>query len=445
MARGLFLAVEELKEAEKKAAVKDSQVMESTAESAETEIIETNKDETELDQDLDTLDTASDDIDSLNDVTKVIENSAEGDGMSEDTAKMAEVAVESIMRRQGMSMTYNPIPSMESFARTSSRMSATKLSLEGIKETAGNLWKRFIDFINNIGEKIKDFFKRITEGVLPKLKTRCEQLKNALANAETIQTDIPAKGKSFAKHLRYNGELTPEKINEGIKNVHDFTYKLSSVIVNFTGISTIKIEPNSDDGTIRTAVAVHKKQIDNLGKILGWEEENGYNYSPLFSGDKKLCFGAVKSDLPISEKISEFFSNNKNAFKGFITKEYDSIKWKAPETIKVPEKKELESTLNDVERIIETLIIVKKDFDKVEKSLSFMRTIADKFKRPIGKDDDRTNMARGVDNASLVTRMVYKSVISYISSSISKFNSVGISTSKAYMDYVQSALVVKKD
>ena len=199
MGRGLFLAVEELKEAEKKAAVKDSQVMESTAESAETEIIETNKDETELDQDLDTLDTASDDIDSLNDVAKVIENSAEGDGMSEDTAKMAEVAVESIMRRQGMSLAYKPIAYLESFGSTSSRMSATKLSLESVKEKSKELWSRFTKFISVLATKTSEYIKNVFNKLLPVYLERVAELVERVKTSEFEPREIPKK--SFIKDL----------------------------------------------------------------------------------------------------------------------------------------------------------------------------------------------------------------------------------------------------
>ena len=68
MARGLFLAVEELKEAEKKEKKEATAVAAPAADSAETEIIESNKEGVDLDQDIDTVETASDDIDTLDDI-----------------------------------------------------------------------------------------------------------------------------------------------------------------------------------------------------------------------------------------------------------------------------------------------------------------------------------------------------------------------------------------
>ena len=164
MARGLFLAVEELKEAEKKEKKEATAVAAPAADSAETEIIESNKEGVDLDQDIDTVETASDDIDTLDDIAEVIEESAENGGMTPDAAKMVEVAVESIMRRQGMSLEYKAIASLESFGSTSSRMSATKLSLESVKEKSKELWTRFTQFIGVLATKTSEYIKNVSVG-----------------------------------------------------------------------------------------------------------------------------------------------------------------------------------------------------------------------------------------------------------------------------------------
>ncbi len=113
MARGLFLAVEEMREAESSTDKKSG--LPPAANSLETTLLDVNEEGANLEQGSDMLVEASDDINTLDEVADTIEESAENGGMTPDAAKMAEVAVESIMRRQGMSLAYKPIASLESF------------------------------------------------------------------------------------------------------------------------------------------------------------------------------------------------------------------------------------------------------------------------------------------------------------------------------------------
>ena len=475
MARGLFLAVEELKEAEKKEKKEATAVAAPAADSAETEIIESNKEGVDLDQDIDTVETASDDIDTLDDIAEVIEESAENGGMTPDAAKMAEVAVESIMRRHGMSIVNKPIPSMESFSRASSRVSATNLSLESVRDKASEMLNQLIEFIKNIGNKIVSFFKTIFLTAIPKLQQRLEALTSEVESGNFIPGET--KGGSFIKSLHYNNETTPAAILKGISATSN---AMSTMAISLRGsvsmcddvVEFANEAESKNEAVVNGAFSV----MVNLGEIIDaykWGEENGYYYSPLLSGDRKICIGSMKnnpakatrrtldmlSSMGEDEKKSAFFKvigkefkanivNNKNALKGFAVRTFKNATFKVPETVQKLSKQESKAALDAIGSLLRDLDNSKKLVKDTENALSRMRSAMDKAKRLVKMEDTRSEKEKSYDEAKnfgFVLRQITKSTIGILSSSLSKFGSVAISTSKAAMDYVEVSIDKAKD
>lgn len=151
---------------------------------------------------------AQDDVETLGDVQEVMADSVEsGEGLSEQSAAIAEVAVESIRARLGMNTGKPVMPSMENFGSTSSRVYATKLAMESVGETIKKIWENIKKAVAWVWDKIKSFFLSLTKNRaallkhLEGLKKRVEALKDEEQNEKTVKG---APAKAFA----INGEGT---------------------------------------------------------------------------------------------------------------------------------------------------------------------------------------------------------------------------------------------
>jgi hypothetical protein len=155
-ARGLVFAMEEL-EAED-APKRD--------EDAELELVQEGGDidseMADIDDGLGAVDDAQDDIETLGDIQDVMEESVEeGEGLSEGAAEMAEIAIESIYRRLGIRNT-RPMPSLESFGSSNTRVHATKIAMEANGEMMLKLKNAAISLIKALVDKIVELWNKLT-------------------------------------------------------------------------------------------------------------------------------------------------------------------------------------------------------------------------------------------------------------------------------------------
>ncbi|MGC3005354.1 hypothetical protein ACPF8X_44965, partial [Streptomyces sp. G35A] len=81
--------------------------------------------------------------------------------MSEETAKAVEVAVEAALNMLGASHRQQSLmPSLESWGSGQSRLTATKIALEGIGDKIKEIWKRIVEFVKSIAQKVVDFIAK---------------------------------------------------------------------------------------------------------------------------------------------------------------------------------------------------------------------------------------------------------------------------------------------
>jgi hypothetical protein len=100
-------------------------------------------------------------VETLQKVQDVAQASVDsGEGMSEDAAQVAQVVVESICNRLGIASSRSLMPAIESFGSSNTRLSATKIAIEGIGDTIKRIWEGIKRVVKNLWEKIKGFFAR---------------------------------------------------------------------------------------------------------------------------------------------------------------------------------------------------------------------------------------------------------------------------------------------
>lgn len=120
---------------------------------------------TALEDHLEVLDESVDDIEEMQQVGDVLERTVEsGEGATEETAELAEVAIERICSR--LNLRGKSFVSLESFGSKNTRLSATKIAVEDIGEKISAAWKAVKAFFARVYEKIKEFFAKIWQSLV---------------------------------------------------------------------------------------------------------------------------------------------------------------------------------------------------------------------------------------------------------------------------------------
>lgn len=154
---------------------------------------EMTEEATAVDEHADTLDSSVDDIGELTTVNEVLEKTVEtGDGATEETAEIAEVAIEAICARLGIRNKVSVIPALESFGSKNTRLAATRIAVENTKEKIASAWKAVLAFFARMWERIKGFFKKIWAGIVS-FKNKLVSIKNNWKKARAANKELKAK------------------------------------------------------------------------------------------------------------------------------------------------------------------------------------------------------------------------------------------------------------
>lgn len=211
MARGLFAVLEDEMVADPIVAdsEQDERIEELESQVAEAEMNDAGD---VIDNADETLNDATTGIDELNDIAEVASDSIEkGEGLTEEAAEIAEVAIEAICARLGYKPAKKIVPAMESFGGASSRLDATKYVLEGIKEASSKAWEAIKAFFSGLFATFKAFWDKMFDASL-KIQARAKSLgeKSAKARVDGLVLDGDKKFKAGKYCIAFN--TTPDQI-----------------------------------------------------------------------------------------------------------------------------------------------------------------------------------------------------------------------------------------
>ena len=155
MARKFFA----LENADNSAGLNEALTAEDMAEAGEG-VEEVAVDSAEVDELATAIEDAEVAADNLEETAEVLEAGVEsGEGVSEETAQAAEIAVEAALNMLGTSHRGSSLmPSLESWGSGQSRLQATKIALEGVTDKIKEIWKKVVEFVKMIAQKVVDFF-----------------------------------------------------------------------------------------------------------------------------------------------------------------------------------------------------------------------------------------------------------------------------------------------
>lgn len=248
----------------------------------------------EIDDDVedyaDGIETSVDATGELDEVADQLEEGVEsGEGVSEQTAKMAEIAVEAICAKVGISARQARImPAMESFGSSNSRLTATKMALEGIGETAGRIWKAIKEAFVKVWEMIKGFFGSLGKSRVA-LEKHLKNLQEKAGKAEGAPKE--AKFSTGAKAFTINGKADMSTVVEVLESTNKLT-----IVANKASDDLLKFVKDVIDGKTEASTDAIAKRFAEIGKATGAETTytNGTAYGNFVYG-KAIVIMVVKS------------------------------------------------------------------------------------------------------------------------------------------------------
>ncbi len=152
----------------------------------------------------------------LEEIADAVEAAVEDGGLSTGAAEMLTLATESYTRRLGLESA--PVASLESFGGASGRLQATRVSLEGLRETVENIWNAIKQQITKWINALRDYYQRVWAAA-PKLRKRAEELK---AKVDGLEGKSPKEKKvaagALVKALHIAGKF-PSDLGAEMKKV----------------------------------------------------------------------------------------------------------------------------------------------------------------------------------------------------------------------------------
>lgn len=144
--------------------------------------------------------------------------------LDETGAQIAQVAVENICRRLGLSTQKAQItPGLEHFKDKATAMMATKIALESVTEVIKTLAKKIIEWLQGIWNRIKKFFSRI--GV--QLRLTKENLQSAIG----LVNKLPSDAKPVSEYIEDN-----KVANEDSEYAdHDYSFLDNHILFGIKG------------------------------------------------------------------------------------------------------------------------------------------------------------------------------------------------------------------
>tara|TARA_B100001057_G_scaffold463613_1_gene517917 strand:+ start:135086 stop:136399 length:1314 start_codon:yes stop_codon:yes gene_type:complete len=126
-------------------------------------------------------------VGSLESIADQAAASIEDGGLDRQAAGLLEVAVESHMARVGLSA-QDSVASLESFGGTGTRVEATQVSVEAIKDKAKQLWDFLVKKFQEARQKVFAWFKKVFSGAAM-LKKRAEGIAKKAVDKKGTKKD----------------------------------------------------------------------------------------------------------------------------------------------------------------------------------------------------------------------------------------------------------------
>lgn len=301
--------------------------------------------DTEVSKVADGVDTGVDATADLGEVHDLMASSVEsGEGMSEETAKMAEIAVEAICARVGISARQERLmPAMEGFGSTRTRLSHTKIAMETIKETATRIWESIKKACAWVWNLVSNFFVGLTKNrkLMEKHLANLKEKANALSGGPK-ETTFKTSAAAFSIGKKA-GPDTAKKILENSVSLLGVAGAAATTAMDIVkGLETDK--PEQIDPALITNLF---ERIPAATGAKGTKTEGGKAYGT-YTGGRSIVVGSTGEG---KEKT--------------LTLKLEVVNKDLASEIKAPNKAEILEVLKSAEDTLKALV----DYEKVKSLL----------------------------------------------------------------------------
>lgn len=325
-------AMEEIEEQEQVAGQAVAAV-EDPAEQAEPEMAEMTEASGDVESGLEQVDQVSDDADTLDGIADKMEESEENGGLDETAAAITEVAVEALYKRLGVTRR-KPMPALESFGSQSSRTRATKLAVEGIRDTLKKVWDGVVAMLVKIGEYLKRFYDAMFSGAA-KMVERAKGLIGKIRGNKGIEV-VELSEEDSAKYANIFNDISRQ---DGVVDVDYVQKELTAAgnAIEKTASMVKEAATDVESGTAAKAMAAGTETLDGatsmtevFGKLPDAKEGDAAAEGMKNVAVTDVLFGSaqVQAEVPVQAGTGEeaVKGDSKSKIKLYIVDKVGKVK-----------------------------------------------------------------------------------------------------------------------
>lgn len=255
------------------------------------EVASVEEESEELDNLADDIDETADVAESLEAIVVTVESTLADGGLTVREAAFADAAMQQACKR--LRVAAPSMPGLESFGGTSERASATRISLEGFKDTLVKMWEAIKRALRGMMAKLKDFWSSITSSA-GKLRKRAIALGQSVGDADFSGAPKDLKmSAGLAKYMTRGGNLVnTTQTSDAVKAIG------SDVLGGYTE-SVIKALKGSGDVTLPSHFNTALARLPGAPKIESEQQQGITIYK--FSND----YGEVKETKAKAESAAD--------------------------------------------------------------------------------------------------------------------------------------------
>jgi len=208
----------------------------------------------------------------LEDIADVATAAVEtGEGLDENAAELASIAVESILNRIGVRSHTRLVPATESFGNSNTRLSSTKLIVEGIGDYLKKIWQAIKAAAARLWDKIRSFFA--------KLFNSAAQLSKLIASLKTRAGKVDGAAKQKEKSIKHAGVAKAIGVKKQanlatFKAVFENTEKLADVAKSVADQNKIIVSAVEDlakgditEAGVKAFLGKKNGAVETIGKV----------------------------------------------------------------------------------------------------------------------------------------------------------------------------------
>lgn len=405
----------------------------------------------ELSSEIDNVAVIGDDAEQLEEIGEVAEAAVEsGEGLSEDAAAMATIAVERIHNRLFGGGQQRIVPATESFGQTNTRLASTKMIVEGVMETIERIWKAIKAFAARVWDKIKLFFSKL----FGSSKMLGKHIENLRSRVEAIPSDYIKKEEKLK-----NGSLAKSISVKGKANADTFENLASNAegLVKFAADVAAR---RTDIGSALMTLAAKADTIDEAEMNAFTNKYNGFyvairgTANSVFKGTTE-GFEVVKNSKKTSDdsntsahgpfvgNIALVLTTSKSGDEESTSLSFSAITAKGAkvaEEVDALDRDGMKKILNRTETINDAI----QQFQKIEKDAKAITESVEKMSDSIIKSVTamvgKTGSKPGTDRALGKMKRAANDSLSLINTITSRSPTVMLQTAQAGTNYVSASL-----